>query len=67
VPVGVAGGVSAPLLRVLAASFEPRVEERMLVGESGGVDRVRRFEGRESLEPGTASLYPSLISVLVSS
>lgn len=38
------------------------VEDRSLVGDSGGVDKVRSGSGLESLLPGTVSLYPSLKS-----
>jgi hypothetical protein len=65
--VGVAGGVSALLLCIFLASYEPRLEERICVGDPGGVETVRRFAGLEYSRPGTASLYPSLTSVLVSS
>ena len=62
--VGVAGGVSAPLSCIMAGG-DPRVTDRKRVGESGGVETVFRFEGLECLRPGTASLYPSLILVLM--
>lgn len=63
--VGVAGGVSAPLSCIMAGAWDPRVTDRKRVGESGGVETVLRFKGLECLRPGTASLYPSLISVLM--
>jgi hypothetical protein len=63
--VGVAGGVSAPLSCMVVDDCEPSVIGGMLIGESGGVDTVLGFIGLECLRPGTASLYPSLASVLV--
>jgi hypothetical protein len=63
--VGVAGGVMAPLLCILSESGDARVEERMRVGEFGGVEMVPRFEGLECLRSGIASVYPSLPSVLM--
>jgi hypothetical protein len=59
--------VSVPLACMLVASCEPRVEAHIRVGESGGVDRVRVCIDLECSRPGTASLYPSLASVFVSS
>ena len=59
-PVGVAGGVMAPLSCIVKVLSVPRVKERMRVGESGGVEMVRRFAGLEFLRPGTLRLYPSL-------
>lgn len=64
-PVGVAGGVMAPLSCILTESCDPIVEARMRVGESGGVEAVRRFAGRECLRSGIVSRYPSLASVSV--
>lgn len=63
--VGVAGGVRAPLSCILTESYAPIVDERIRVGESGGVETVRRFAGRESLRSGTLSRYPSLASASV--
>jgi hypothetical protein len=62
--VGVAGGVMAPLC-ILVQSGDIRANEYMHVGESGGVDMARRFEGLECVCPGMASLYPSFRSVLM--
>lgn len=60
-----AGGVRAPLSCILTGSCDPIVEERIRVGESGGVETVRRFTGRECLRVGTVSRYPSLASASV--
>lgn len=66
-PVGVIGGVSAPLSCMLLGYCEPMVEDQILVGEPGGVDSVLTGDGLECLlDPGTASLYPSLVSVVCS-
>jgi hypothetical protein len=66
-PVGVAGGVRAPLSCIANVVCVPRVKERLRVGESGGVEMVRKFAGLEFLRPGTVSLYPSLVGASVSS
>lgn len=55
-PVGVAGGVRAPLWWILPRSFAPKVEDRSRVGDSGGVDAILTGCGLESRPPGTASL-----------
>jgi hypothetical protein len=57
---GVPGGVMAPLSCNMRTSCVPMVDERRLVGDAGGVDRVRATSGF-----GTARLYsrPNVLSV----
>lgn len=64
--VGVAGGVIAPLSCKPRGSDVPMLDDRYLVGDSGGVDTVLVFVGFEyPLPPGIVRWYPAPAVVLV--
>jgi hypothetical protein len=55
----------APLSCILSESGDARVDERMRVGDSGGVEMVWKFADLEYRRSGIASVYPSLLSVAI--
>jgi len=64
-PPGVIGGVTAPLLCMLRGSCAPKVIDRFLVGEVGGVERVRTATGIENFLSDMASVCALLDALSV--